>query len=68
MGRPMVFPSPLPHVNHRQGIVLMHSDFFLQMLPGHLLGTKPHVHGVSVGDVKGANVLGLSQEIEIMQI
>lgn len=68
MGRPLVFPSPLPHVNHRQGIVLMHSDFFLQMLPGHLLGTKPHVHGVSVGDVKGANVLGLSQEIEIMQI
>lgn len=68
MGRPLVFPSPLPHVNHRQGILLMHSDFFLQMLPEHLLGTNPHADGVSFGDVKGANVLGLSQEIEIMQI
>ena len=45
----------------------MHSDFFLQMLPEHL-GTSPHVGGVGVGDVKGANVLGLSHEIEIMQI
>ncbi|MXQ87514.1 hypothetical protein E5288_WYG000034 [Bos mutus] len=27
----------------QQGILLMHSDFFLQMLPEHLLGTSPHV-------------------------
>ena len=67
MGRPLMFPSPLPHVNHRQGILLMHSDFCLQMLPEHL-GTSPQGGGVGVGDVKGANVLGLSHEIEIMQI
>ena len=53
-------------MNPGKGVLLTHSYLFPQTFSEHLLGAKLHVDGS--GDVRGAGVLGLSQEIEIMQM
>lgn len=53
-------------MNQGKGALLTHSDLFPQTFSEHLLGAK--LHGDGSGDVKGAGVLGLSQEIEIMHM